>query len=134
MRKQKPTDSVSPTPPAETEAVRWVNQLLLRAIKDRASDVHIDPTQDGFTVGFQTDGGLHTVVPAQQELQSEIVSRIKTISGISVDEEQVPQEGRYAAIVDGRKVAFRVSTLTVPYGEAVVVRVVDHMRENGYNQ
>jgi general secretion pathway protein E len=113
--------------PAMT-AERWVNQLLIRAIIERASDIHIEPTREGLTVRFRTDGVLHTVVAQQKDLASEILSRIKVMSRINVDEKQVPQDGRYGAIIDGREIDFRTSTFPTTYGEAAVIRVLDRIR------
>ena len=123
-----PGDEKVKQPVPAMTAERWVNQLLIRAIRERATDIHIEPTREGLSMRFRIDGVLHTVVAPQKALASEILSRIKVMSRINVDEKQVPLDGRYGAIVDGREIDFRVSTFPTTYGEAAVIRVLDRMR------
>jgi type II secretory ATPase GspE/PulE/Tfp pilus assembly ATPase PilB-like protein len=120
-------EKVKQPAPAMT-AERWVNQLIIRSIRERATDIHIEPTREGLTVRFRTDGVLHAVVMAPKDLASAIVSRIKVMSRINIDEKSVPQDGRYGAIVDGREIDFRTSIFPATYGEAVVMRILDRIR------
>jgi type II secretory ATPase GspE/PulE/Tfp pilus assembly ATPase PilB-like protein len=113
---------------SEAPVVRWVNQLIIRAIRERASDIHIEPTREGLTVRFRIDGILHPVVSPQKALQLAVVSRIKIISRMNIAEKRVPQDGRYGAIIDAREVDFRVSTFPTTYGETVVMRILDRIR------
>ena len=113
---------------SEAPVVRWVNQLIIRAIRERASDIHIEPTREGLTVRFRIDGILHPVVSPQKALQLAVVSRIKIMSKMNIAEKRVPQDGRYGAIIDGREVDFRVSTFPTTYGETVVMRILDRIR------
>jgi type II secretory ATPase GspE/PulE/Tfp pilus assembly ATPase PilB-like protein len=113
---------------SEAPVVRWVNQLIMRAIRERASDIHIEPTREGLTVRFRIDGILHPVVSPQKALQLAVVSRIKIMSRMNIAEKRVPQDGRYGAIIDGREVDFRVSTFPTTYGETVVMRILDRVR------
>jgi len=129
VKEQEPIDSASLKPP--TDAERWVNQLLIRSIRDEASEVHLEPTGEGLAVKFKVGGVLQTVVAQEKDLAAEIVSRIKVLSRISDDAKQVPRNGNYAAIVDGRKIDFRVSISPTTHGEAIVVQVLDRMRETG---
>jgi type II secretory ATPase GspE/PulE/Tfp pilus assembly ATPase PilB-like protein len=133
---EKPTRNAEEVkgPELEAPAVRWVNQLIIRAIRDRASDIHIEPTRKGLTVRFRIDGVLHSVVEPQKDLESAIVLRIKTMSRMNLTEQRVPQDGRYGAIVDGREVDFRVSIFPTTYGEAVVMRILDRIRLLPLNQ
>ena len=131
MKEQKPADSVSPEPPTGSEAARWVNQLLIRSIRDRARDVLIELTSEGLAVRFRTEAGLQTVVASQKEMVSEIVARIKALFRIGVEEKQVPLNGSYAAIVDGRPIDFRVSISPTTNGEAIVMQVLDPARPAG---
>jgi general secretion pathway protein E len=110
----------------EAPAVRWVNQLLIRAIRERASDIHVEPTREGLAVRYRIDGALHTVVTPQKDMESAIVSRIKAMARIGADD--AAPDGRYGALVDGREVDFRVSIFPTTYGEAVVIRVLDRVR------
>jgi type IV pilus assembly protein PilB len=113
---------------SEAPVVRWVTQLIIRAIRDRASDIHIEPSREGLTVRFRIDGMLHAVVAPQKALQLAVVSRVKIMSRMNIAEKRVPQDGRYGAIVDGREVDFRVSTFPTTYGETVVMRILDRIR------
>lgn len=113
---------------SEAPVVRWVNQLIIRAVRERASDIHIEPTREGLRVRFRVDGILHPVVSPKKALQLAVVSRIKIMSRMNIAEKRVPQDGRYGAIVDGREIDFRVSTFPTTYGEKVVMRILDRMR------
>lgn len=120
----------------ETPAARWVNQTLLRAIHDRASDIHIEPGRKGLTVRLRVDGILHPI-PVQDKspwhpipvldksLETAVIARIKAMSRMNVAEERLPQDGRYGAIVDGREVDFRVSSFPSSYGESIAIRLLD---------
>jgi type II secretory ATPase GspE/PulE/Tfp pilus assembly ATPase PilB-like protein len=114
--------------PAELPAVRWVNQLLIRAIREGASDIHLESTREGLAARLRIDGVLHTVVApgaSQKDLKSEILSRIKAMFRIKGDAKLAPLDGRYRAIVDGRVVNFRTSITPTTCGEAVTIRVLD---------
>ena len=113
---------------SEAPVVRWVNMMIIRAVRERASDIHIEPTREGLTVRFRIDGMLHAVVSPKKALQLAVVSRIKIMSRMNIAEKRVPQDGRYGAIVDGREIDFRVSTFPSTYGETVVMRILDRMR------
>ncbi|MGB9741863.1 MAG: GspE/PulE family protein [candidate division WOR-3 bacterium] len=113
---------------SEAPVVRWVNQMIIRAVRERASDIHIEPTREGLRVRFRIDGILHPIVSPKKALQLAVVSRIKIMSKMNIAEKRVPQDGRYGAIVDGREIDFRVSTFPTTYGEKVVMRILDRMR------
>ncbi|MEO0081624.1 MAG: GspE/PulE family protein [candidate division WOR-3 bacterium] len=113
---------------SEAPVVRWVNQMIIRAVRERASDIHIEPTREGLTVRFRIDGVLHPIVSPKKALQLAVVSRIKIMSKMNIAEKRVPQDGRYGAIVDGREIDFRVSTFPTTYGETVVMRILDRLR------
>ncbi len=113
---------------SEAPVVRWVNQLIIRAVRERASDIHIEPTREGLQVRFRIDGVLHPVVSPKKALQLAVISRLKIMSRMNIAEKRLPQDGRYAAIVDGREIDFRVSTFPTTYGETVVMRILDRIR------
>jgi len=113
---------------SEAPVVRWVNQMIIRAVRERASDIHIEPTREGLTVRYRIDGILHPIVSPKKALQLAVVSRIKIMSRMNIAEKRVPQDGRYGALVDGREIDFRVSTFPTTYGETVVMRILDRMR------
>lgn len=112
----------------ESPAARWVNQLLLRAIRERASDIHLEPTSKGLTVQLRVDGALRTVTTVGPDLAAGIISRLKAMARMNVAEERKAQDGRYRAIADGREVNFQISSFPMHNGESIVVRVLD--REN----
>ncbi|MEO0069934.1 MAG: GspE/PulE family protein [candidate division WOR-3 bacterium] len=113
---------------SEAPVVRWVNQMIIRAVRDRASDIHIEPTREGLSVRFRIDGVLHPIVAPKKALQLAVVSRIKIMSRMNIAEKRLPQDGRYGAIIDGREIDFRVSTFPTTYGETVVMRILDRIR------
>ena len=113
---------------SEAPVVRWVNAMITRAVRERASDIHIEPTREGLTVRFRIDGILHGIVSPKKALQLAVVSRIKIMSRMNIAEKRVPQDGRYGAVIDGREIDFRVSTFPTTYGETVVMRILDRMR------
>lgn len=93
---------------SEAPVVRWVNQMIMRAVRERASDIHIEPTREGLSVRFRIDGILHQIISPKKAMQLAVVSRIKIMSRMNIAEKRVPQDGRYGAIVDGREIDFRV--------------------------
>ena len=113
---------------SEAPVVAWVNKMIIRAVRERASDIHIEPTREGLTVRFRIDGILHGIVSPKKALQLAVVSRIKIMSRMNIAEKRIPQDGRYGALVDGREIDFRVSTFPTTYGETVVMRILDRMR------
>jgi type II secretory ATPase GspE/PulE/Tfp pilus assembly ATPase PilB-like protein len=122
-----PTDDQEVKQPApELPAVRWVNQLLIRAVRERASDIHVEQTREGLSARYRIDGVLHAVVAPQKVPASEILSRIKAMARISAGESA--QDGRYGALVDEREIDFRVSIFPTTYGESVVMRLLDRGR------
>jgi len=109
----------------DAPASKIVASLMKRAIRDKASDVHIEPTEAKVEVRFRLDGVLRPKVTLPKDIQAAVVSRIKILSNLKIDEQRVPQDGRFNMIVDGRKVDFRVSTMPVANGEKVVMRILD---------
>jgi len=113
---------------SEVPVVRWVNQILVQAVRDGASDIHIEPTRKGLTIRFRIDGLLHPIAPPPRNMSLGIISRIKIMSQINIAEKRIPQDGRYGAIIDGREIDFRVSTFPTTYGETIVMRLLDRIR------
>lgn len=108
-------------------AARIVTSLLRRAIRDKASDIHIEPDEKDVQVRFRQDGVLRKTVTLPKDLRGSVVSRIKIMSNMKIDEQRLPQDGRFSITVDNRKVDFRVSTMPVANGEKVVMRVLDKL-------
>lgn len=112
----------------EVPIIRIVDDLLLQAARDGASDIHIEPREDKLSVRMRVDGILkeyHTFSPKQQPA---ILSRIKIISKLDISERQKPQDGRIKLKIGGREVDARVSTLPAYYGEKVVLRLLDQQK------
>ena len=129
--KKKPSDQKAQAEAAfdDAPAARIVTSLLKRAIRDKASDVHIEPSDAKVEVRFRLDGVLRKKVSLPKEIQAAVVSRIKILSNMKIDEQRIPQDGRFNLLVDGRRVDFRVSSMPVANGEKVVVRILD--KESG---
>ena len=109
----------------DAPAIKLVSTILRYAIDGGASDVHIEPTENGVRVRYRVDGILHTSVILPKETHRAIVARIKVLSSIRLDEKRKPQDGRFSATIEGRKIDFRVSTFPAYNGEKVVIRILD---------
>jgi type IV pilus assembly protein PilB len=109
----------------EAPMVRYVNSLIEQAIQNRASDLHMEPTEDDMRVRFRIDGVLHEVDSVPRGVQSALVSRLKIMSNVDITERRVPQNGRITVHVRGRAVDLRTATLPTVWGEKVVLRVLD---------
>ena len=109
--------------------IQLVNVLLTKALDDRASDIHIEPTHDKITIRYRVDGVLYELPPPPKQFHTAVVSRIKILSKIDIAEKRIPQDGSFALEYKGRKVDIRVSTISVIYGEKVVMRILDKRME-----
>jgi type II secretion system protein E len=111
--------------PEEAPIVKLVNTLILRAILERASDVHIEPTDSGIRVRYRVDGIMYDVSSAPIQLHSAVVTRIKVMSNLDIAESRVPQDGRFELKTEGKDVDVRVSSYPSIYGESIVMRLLD---------
>jgi len=113
---------------ASTDAplVRYVNLLLLQAITDSASDVHVEPTEDSIRIRFRIDGVLKEMDPAPKEIQAAVISRLKIMSDMDIAERRVPQDGRLTVTARNNKVDLRVSSIPTVWGEKIVMRILDN--------
>lgn len=111
----------------EATVVKLVNEILLEAIRDRASDVHIEPYEDGLKIRYRIDGVLHTTnVPSEiRRFHSAIVSRIKILSNLNIAEHRLPQDGGFKIRAAEKEIDLRVSIIPTVYGGAVVMRILD---------
>ena len=105
--------------------IRFINAVLTEAIKDNASDVHIEPYENRLGVRFRVDGVLHEVLHTRRGLAPLVVSRIKVMSKLDIAEKRLPQDGRISLKIAGRAVDVRVSTMPSGHGERVVLRLLD---------
>ncbi len=106
-------------------AIRFVNNILLKAIQERASDIHFEPQENNLKVRFRIDGVLREVTATPKKLMPGIISRIKIISSLDIAERRLPQDGRCKIKIFGRGVDIRISTLPTVFGEKVVLRILD---------
>ena len=112
----------------DAPVTKIVATILRYAIEGEASDVHIEPLNDKVRVRFRLDGVLHTSLILPIKVLNAVVARIKILSNMKLDEKRKPQDGRFSARIDGRKIDFRVSTFPVYFGEKVVMRILDQAR------
>lgn len=110
----------------EDAPVAKISAVILRyATEGGASDVHIEHTGENVRVRFRVDGELFTSLVLPADVHSSVVARIKILASLKLDEKRKPQDGRFSARIDGRKIDFRVSTFPAYYGEKVVMRILD---------
>jgi len=109
----------------EAPVIKWVNALLQQAIRDRASDIHIEAFEYTIRVRFRVDGSLVEVSPPPRRLYAPIVSRIKILSEMDIAERRLPQDGRFKVKIEDRVVDLRVSIIPTVFGEKVVMRILD---------
>ncbi len=108
--------------------VRVVDMVLTQALRDRASDVHIEPQADTVRVRFRIDGALHDVVTLPGSMGQALASRVKIMAGMSIVERRRPQDGQITMDIEGHPVDIRVATTGVIWGEKVVLRILDKSR------
>lgn len=113
---------------AEVEApiVRYVNTLIESAISDRASDIHVEPTEDELQIRYRIDGVLQPQRSNNKSVHNSVVSRIKIMGSMDIAERRVPQDGRISINVAGRQVDLRVATIPTVWGEKIVMRILDN--------
>ena len=105
--------------------VKLANLIIRQGVQDRASDIHIEPTEFDVRIRYRIDGVLHEVMRPPKKVQNGLVSRLKIMADLNIAERRVPQDGRVSANIAGKQVDLRVATLPTVYGEKVVMRVLD---------
>jgi type IV pilus assembly protein PilB len=105
--------------------VKFVNMLITQATQDRASDIHVEPTEHDLRIRFRIDGVLHEVMRSPRSIQAGVISRLKVMADINIAERRIPQDGRITMKVSGRGIDLRVATLPTVYGEKIVLRILD---------
>jgi len=105
--------------------VKLVNAIMSQAVADRASDVHIEPTEKDVRVRFRVDGVLHEVMHSPKNIQNGLISRLKVMADINIAEKRVPQDGRMSLRVSNKALDLRLATLPTVFGEKVVIRILD---------
>lgn len=110
----------------DAPVVKFVNAIILEAIKMKASDIHFEPYEKNYRVRYRVDGSLYESKKAPVVLKEKIASRIKIISNLDISEKRVPQDGKFKLkISSDRSIDFRVSTLPTLWGEKIVIRILD---------
>jgi type IV pilus assembly protein PilB len=109
----------------ESPVINLTNMIVIRAIRDGASDIHIEPQQVKFRVRMRIDGLLYELMSHKIEMHPAVVSRLKVMANLDIAERRIPQDGRIQVHLDGRKVDLRFSSMPSIYGEKVVLRILD---------
>ena len=105
--------------------VKLLNMILVQAIRDRGSDIHLEPFEHEFKVRYRVDGVLYEMMPPPVHLARAVISRVKVMANLDIAETRLPQDGRIELNIGGNPVDLRVSTLPTMYGESVVMRILD---------
>jgi general secretion pathway protein E len=123
---EKPRDILELT--EEAPIIRLLNALLQQAVKERASDIHVEPYEKELEVRTRVDGVLRRVLSPPKIVQDALISRIKIMAGLDIAEKRLPQDGRIRLLVAGRDIDIRVSIIPTVYGERAVLRLLDRMQ------
>jgi type IV pilus assembly protein PilB len=121
-------EALAPEAVEDAPIVKFVNLLIAQAVADRASDIHVEPTESDLRIRFRVDGVLHEVMHSPRSIQGGVISRLKVMADINIAERRIPQDGRISLNVAGKAIDLRVATLPTVYGEKVVMRILDKTR------
>ncbi|HUX80773.1 MAG TPA: GspE/PulE family protein [Candidatus Paceibacterota bacterium] len=116
---------VSGTFKEDAPVTKIVSTILRYAIEGHSSDIHIEPSATKTRVRFRMDGNLHTSIELPGKVHEAVIARIKILAKLRLDEKRKPQDGRFSATVEKRRIDFRVSTFPTEYGEKIVMRILD---------
>ncbi len=117
---EESTDEINNAP-----AVKVINSIIEQAVRNKASDIHIEPFESYIKIRFRTDGQLYEIMKPEIDIMPAISARIKIISGMNIAEKRLPQDGRISIEVDGKEYDLRVSILPTIFGEKIVIRIAD---------
>jgi general secretion pathway protein E len=109
----------------DAPVIKLVNSLLFRAVKEKASDIHIEPFEKDMSVRFRIDGVMFDIFKPPKKLQNAITSRLKVMANLNIAEKRLPQDGRLPLKVGGKDIDIRMNTVPTPYGERMVMRLQD---------
>jgi type IV pilus assembly protein PilB len=110
---------------SDAPVIKLVHSIVAQAVQQGASDIHVNPEEGDTRVLFRIDGVLSPAATVKRRMANGVVSRVKIMAELDISEKRVPQDGRFALTVDGRRVDIRVVTLPLVYGEGVVMRILD---------
>ena len=109
----------------DAPVIRYVNLLILQALNERASDIHVEPTAENLRIRYRIDGVLHDMSTAPRSIAASATTRLKVMADMNIAEHRIPQDGRVSISVGNRQIDLRMATLPTIYGEKVVMRVLD---------
>ena len=109
----------------EPLVIKLVNLIIIKAVHEGASDIHLEPEEEALKTRFRVDGMLHEVSSPPKHLQSAIISRIKIMANLDIAERRTPQDGRFAIKMEGKEIDIRVSCVPTMFGENIVLRLLD---------
>lgn len=112
-------------PEADTPIVKLVNLIITKAVKDKASDIHVEPDEATIRIRYRINGVMREEASPPKALQKELISRIKIAADLDVSEKRLPQDGRFMMKVDDASIDLRVSSLPTIHGEKIVIRILD---------
>ncbi len=125
---------------SESAVVKLVNLIITKAVKDRASDIHVEPAETRLRIRYRLNGVMREEAAPPKSMQNELISRIKIAANLDVSEKRLPQDGRFMMNVDGANIDLRVSSLPTIHGEKIVIRILDRrnllltLKELGFNE
>jgi len=114
----------------QSPIIKLVNYIVYNAVRDGASDIHIEPTEQQLRIRYRVDGVLKQALEPPVHLAPAVSSRIKIMASLDISERRLPQDGRIHVLMEGRPIDLRVSTLPMPTGEKVVIRILDNRSVN----
>ncbi|MBI4363593.1 MAG: type II/IV secretion system protein [Candidatus Doudnabacteria bacterium] len=124
-KKKAPKEAVEEKITDEAPIAKIVDVIIKHAIDGRASDIHIEPSEEDLRIRYRIDGILHSSLILPKTVHAAIISRIKILSNLKIDEQRLPQDGRFHTGMEGKSIDFRVSTFPTVVGEKVVLRILD---------
>lgn len=125
LAEEKPSENLLEISHEDAPVVKMVNLVISKAIKDKASDVHIEPNETSVIVRNRVDGVLTEVLKFQKYIQNAFISRIKILSKLDITEKRIPQDGKIKLKFENSDIDIRVSTLPTNFGETIVMRILD---------
>ncbi len=125
IQKKKSEGFIVDSAESDSPIVKFVNIIISKAVREGASDIHIEPEEDRIRIRYRVSGIMREEAAPPKTMQSELVSRIKVAANLDVSEKRLPQDGRFLMSMDGRGIDLRVSTLPTIHGEKIVIRILD---------
>ncbi len=123
---EKPKDILELT--EDAPIIRLLNAILQQAVKERASDIHIEPYEKELEIRMRVDGMLHRVLAPPKIIQDALISRLKIMASLDIAEKRLPQDGRIRLLIGGRDIDIRVSIVPTSHGERAVMRLLDRQQ------